>query len=423
MSAPSSTVPVGNPPMPESIRFGASATTESINNSIRRKRFSKMFYLLCVLISLLSVVVLVVLLVSIVVQGHSRLTPGLLKGSHSALAPETSGMYPAIIGSISICAVCALAALPLGIGTAIFLEEFKPSHRLLRYLHGFINLNISNLAGVPSIVYGLLGLSLFVFMFNLFGQIQVNESSGTELMGVKRFYQVLTLGGGGHTVLVPQEDLDQPTIRVTEPIDAIDRDGNTIAISVWNPKSGDPKPKDKQVRRRTVKLNQVGGAYAETSWYYFRVPFGRSFLAAGLTLSLVILPIVIIASQESLRGVSPSLREASYGLGATKWQTVRNVTLPAAVPGIMTGAILAMGRAIGEAAPILVVLGATVAKNTGPQNLMDSVVTMPVLIFNWAGLQQATYQQLAAAAIIVLLVVLLLMNSIAIYLRQKMRLE
>jgi len=421
----SSAAPANDSPMPipESIRMGASATKESTDNSNRRRRTSKLFYLLCIAISLLSVVVLVVLLVSIVYQGHSRLTPTLLQGSHSALAPETSGMSPAIIGSISICAVCAIAALPLGIGTAIFLEEFKPTNRYLRYLHGFINLNISNLAGVPSIVYGLLGLSLFVFMFNIFGQIQVNESSGTEIMGVQRFYQVLTLGGGGHTILVPQTDNSQPTIQISEPIQAVDRDGNPIAISVWDPKSGVAKPSDPAVRRRTVRLNQVGGAYAKTSWNYFRIPFGRSFLAAGLTLSLVILPIVIIASQESLRSVSPSLREASYGLGATKWQTVRNVSLPAALPGIMTGSILAMGRAIGEAAPILVVLGATVAKNTGPQNLMDNVVTMPVLIFHWAGLQQATYQELAAAAIIVLLVVLLLMNSIAIYLRQKMRVE
>lgn len=410
-------------PIPESIRLGASATKESTNNSNRRRRKSKLFYLLCIAISLLSVVVLAVLLISIVYQGHTRLTPTLLKGSHSALAPETSGMYPAIIGSISICAVCAIAALPLGIGTAIFLEEFKPTNRYLRYLHGFINLNISNLAGVPSIVYGLLGLSLFVFMFDIFGQIQVNESSGTEIMGVERFYQVLSLGGGGHTILVPQTDNTQPTLQVSGPIQAVDRQGHPIEISVWNPKSGDPKPSDPAVRQRTVRLNQVGGAYAKTSWNYFRIPFGRSFLAAGLTLSLVILPIVIIASQESLRSVSPSLREASYGLGATKWQTVRNVSLPAALPGIMTGSILAMGRAIGEAAPILVVLGATVAKNTGPQNLMDNVVTMPVLIFHWAGLQQATYQELAAAAIIVLLVVLLLMNSAAIYLRQKMRVE
>lgn len=135
----------------------------------------------------------------------------------------------------------------------------------------------------------------------------------------------------------------------------------------------------------------------------------------------MILPVIIIASQEALRGVSPALREASLGLGATTWQTTRNVCLPSAMPGIMTGAILAMGRAIGEAAPILVVLGAAVAKNTGPQNLMDSVVTMPVLIFNWAGRPQEVYQELAAAAIIVLLIVLLILNSVAIFVRQKMQ--
>lgn len=409
--------------IPKSIRQGATATEESILNSKRRKRRSRMFYGLCVCISLVSVVVLIVLLISIAFQGQSRLTPQLIQGSPSTIDPESSGMYPAIVGSLSILVVCALAALPLGIGTAIFLEEFKPTNVWLRRLHGFINLNIANLAGVPSIVYGLLGLSLFVFMFNVFGQIKVNESNGTELMGVARFYQVLTLQGGGDTVLIPQTDPSQQSITVTEPIDAVDRDGNTFRLNVWSRASGEPKPTDPDVLHRTVAAGKTGGAYAKTRWYYFRVPFGRSFLAAGLTLSLVVLPIVIIASQESLRSVSPSLREASYGLGATKWQTVQNVSLPAAIPGILTGAILAMGRAIGEAAPILVVLGATVAKNTGPQNLMDNVVTMPVLIFHWAGMPQATYQQLAAAAIIVLLVVLLAMNSVAIYLRQKMRPE
>jgi phosphate transport system permease protein len=410
-------------PAPEAIRHGAASTEEAMKNSERRKRNSKMFYGLCILISALSVVVLIVLLVSIGVQGGSHLTPQLLKGTHSTLDPKSSGMYPAIVGSLAICLLCALSALPLGIGTAIFLEEFKPTNRWLQYLHSFINLNISNLAGVPSIVYGLLGLSLFVFMFNQFGQIKVNESAGTELMGVERFYQVLTLAGGGDSVLIPQTDLDQATIKVTEPLMAVDREGNEFQLNIWDPASGVPKPTDRATQHRTVRLGQGGGAYAKTRWNYFRIPFGRSFLAAGLTLSLVILPIVIIATQESLRSVSPSLREASYGLGATRWQTVRNVSLPAAIPGILTGAILAMGRAIGEAAPILVVLGADVAKTTGPQNLMDNLVTMPVLIFHWAGDPQATYQHLAAAAIIVLLVVLLLMNSIAIYFRQKMRLE
>ncbi|MEM9644850.1 MAG: ABC transporter permease subunit, partial [Planctomycetota bacterium] len=145
------------------------------------------------------------------------------------------------------------------------------------------------------------------------------------------------------------------------------------------------------------------------------------FLAGGLTLGLVILPIVIISSQEALRGVPLALREASSGLGATTWQTTRFVSLPAAVPGILTGVILAMGRAIGEAAPILIVLGAAIAKDSGPKHLMDNAVTMPLLIFDWAGRQQASFQQLAAAAIIVLLVVLLMLNGVAIYLRQRIQ--
>ncbi|MEM6980501.1 MAG: ABC transporter permease subunit [Planctomycetota bacterium] len=405
--------------LPEDLQRGSA--TAATDNSRRRKLYSRLFYVLCVLISLLSVVVLVVLLVSIGWQGRHCLTPNLIRNAHSELAPETAGMGPAIVGSVGILGICALAALPLGIGTAIFLEEFKPTNQALRAMHGFIQLNIANLAGVPSIVYGLLGLSLFVFMFNIFGQIRVNESNGVELMGVKRYYQLLTLAGGGHTVLIPQTDASQTTLTVTGPLQGVDRGGNPIDVAVWQP--GTPKPTDPAVRQRTVKLGRVGGEYAETGWNYFRVPFGRSFLAAGLTLSLVILPVVIIASQESLRSVAPSLREASYGLGATTWQTVRNVSLPAALPGILTGSILAMSRAIGEAAPVLVVLGATVAKNSGPEHLMDNVVTMPVLIFNWAGRQQATYQELAAAAIIVLLVVLLLMNSVAIFLRQRMRIE
>ncbi len=397
------------------------------NGSRRRSRTSVAFYVCCVIVAMLSVAVLVVLLVSIGVQGWSRLSWDLLSNSHSELEPETAGMWPSIVGSLFILAVCAAVALPLGIGTAIFLEEFQPKNKLLRWLHSFVQINIANLAGVPSIVYGLLGLSLFVYMFNFFGQIQVNQPGGIELMGVSRYYQVLTIAGGGHTVLIPASDHTSPgeeiasTITIDEPIDAVDAGGNPVPLELW--KRGTPKPDDPAVRRRTVRAGQSGGLYAKTQWNYFRLPFGRSFLAAGLTLSLVILPVIIIASQEALRSVSPSLREASLGLGSTTWQTVRGVSLPAAMPGIMTGAILAMGRAIGEAAPVLVVLGAAVAKDTGPKNLMDNVVTMPVLIYNWAGRQQATYQELAASAIIVLLVVLLLMNSIAIYLRQRMRLS
>lgn len=383
-----------------------------------RKRISGAFYVVCVSVAFASVLVLAVLLTSISFQAQGRLSADLLRNAHSELKPASSGMAPAIIGSLAVCFVCALFALPLGVGTAIFLEEFRPKSKALRWAHGFIQLNIANLAGVPSIVYGLLGLSVFVYMFNVFGRIQVNETSGMELFGVKHYYQVLSLESG-QTVFLPRTDPDQDRIRIEEATSGFDASGDPIEVEVWTP--GTPQPTDPAVRRRTVRKGAVGGEYLDRSWYYFRLPFGQSFLAAGLTLALVILPIVIISSQEALRSVSPSLREASAGLGATTWQTARNVTLPAAIPGIMTGVILALGRAIGEAAPILVVLGATVAKESGPEHLMDTAVTMPVLIFNWAGRQQDEFQQLAAAAIVVLLVVLLLLNSLAVYLRHRMQ--
>ncbi|MCO8120762.1 phosphate ABC transporter permease PstA [Stieleria sp. TO1_6] len=384
----------------------------------RRKQFSAAFYALCVAIALLSVAILVVLLMSIGIEGQSRLSTDLLTRSHSELQPQRSGMWPAIVGSLLVCGTCGLLALPLGIGTAIFLEEFKPRNRWLLRLRSFVQLNVSNLAGVPSIVYGLLGLTMFVYMFNLFGQIQVNQSSGWELMGAKHLYQVLTLEPD-HAVFIPQTNRNQNQITIDRPLDGLDQDWNPIAIDVWAP--GTPQPKDPEVRRRTVAAGTTGGTVTDKAWYYFRLPLDRSFLAGGLTLGLVILPIIIIASQEALRSVPSSLREASLGLGATNWQTVRDVTFPAAVPGIMTGAILAMGRAIGEAAPILMVLGATISKESGPRHLMDNAVTMPVLIFNWAGRQQQEFKQLSAAAIIVLLVTLLILNSVAILIRHKIQ--
>ena len=384
----------------------------------KRKRLSRIFYGFCIAIALVSVIILVVLLMAIWTQGQGRLSADLLTRSHSELEIERSGMWPSIIGSLFVCGVCAMFAMPLGVGTAVFLEEFQPTNKVLRWLHGFVQLNISNLAGVPSIVYGLLGLTVFVYMFNVFGQIKVNESSGWEIMGYRHLYQVLTLEPG-QVVFMPQDDPNERQITVSEPFQAYDANGDLVDIAIWQP--GTAKPKDSDVRRRTVRAGAIGGTITEKSWYYFRLPFDKSFLAGGLTLALVILPIIIIASQESLRSVSPSLREASFGLGATTWQTVRNVTLPAALPGIMTGAILAMGRAIGEAAPILVVLGATVAKSTGPEHLMDNAVTMPVLIYNWAGRQQDAFRELSAAAIVVLLIVLLILNATAIYIRHKVQ--
>jgi phosphate transport system permease protein len=202
----------------------------------------------------------------------------------------------------------ALFTVFLGVGAAIYLEEYAPETRLT----AFIEANIANLAGVPSIVYGLLGLAIFV---------------------------------------------------------------------------------------RGIQL-------------------GASLLAGALTLTLLILPIVIISTQEALRAVPDSQRRAAYGVGATQWEVIRDVVLPAALPGIMTGTILSLSRAIGETAPILMV-GAATSMFTVPYSLTGPFSAMPMQIFDWARLPEAEFQHVAAAGIVVLLTVLLLMNATAIYIRYR----
>jgi phosphate transport system permease protein len=254
----------------------------------------------------LAVVLLGMLLWSIIEPGASWLSWHLITDMPSRRA-KAAGMNSAIWGSIWIVAASGLVSFVLGLGTAIYLEEYAPQNRWT----DFVQTNISNLAGVPSIVYGLLGLVVFV------------------------------------------------------------------------------------------------------DW----MRMGRSLLAGGLTLGLLILPVVVIASREAIRAVPLSLRQASYGLGATKWQTVRHHVMPAAFPGILTGMILAMSRAIGETAPLIVVGGASQVLYR-PDSPFSSFMVMPLQIFNWTGRPQEDFEHLAAAAIIVLMIVLLVMNSIAIGLRQ-----
>jgi phosphate transport system permease protein len=158
----------------------------------------------------------------------------------------------------------------------------------------------------------------------------------------------------------------------------------------------------------------------EESLLFLRIPFGSSVLAGGLTLMLVILPIVIISTQEALRAVPPSLRAGAQALGATPWQTVWGITLPAAVPGIMTGAILAMSRAIGESAPLLVA-GAALLLFSTPNNLMSDFAVLPLQIYNWAERSGSAFQEIAAGAIIVQLVVLLAFNGVAVLIRQRLQ--
>jgi len=249
--------------------------------------------------------------------------------------PHKAGIRAPLWGSIWVCAICGIVALPIGIATAIYLEEFAPKNRLTN----FIRLNISNLSGVPSIVYGIIGLTAFARLFSIFGTAR-----------------------------------DQPGFEFGTP----------------------------------------------EQWFYLRLPFGSGVLAGGLTLMLVVLPIVIISSQEALRAVPGTLRQGALAMGSTRWQMVWRMTLPASIPSIMTGAILAMSRAIGEAAPLLV-LGVPLFMRRTPENLMSDFTVLPLQIYRWAADPRQDFRDLAASGIIVLLVVLLSFNAIAIFIRQKLQ--
>ncbi len=297
----------------------------------RRLLTNRAFLSVCLASTTLAVAVLCALIISVAVDGWGSLSWDFLD-SFASRKPEKAGIKAALFGSLWVVATCALTAIPIGVGTAVYLEEFAPKNRVTR----FIQLNITNLAGVPSIVYGIIGLTAFSRMF-----------------GVFRLDEPVTLGN------------------------------------------------------------------SETFWF-LQFPFGPSVLAAGLTLMLVILPVMIVSSQEALRSVPATLRQGSLAMGATTWQTVWRLTLPAAIPTIITGTILAISRAIGEAAPLLVVGAALLIFRT-PENLMSSFTVLPLQIFNWAGRPQAGFHAIAAAAIIVQLVLLILFNGTAVALRLRLQ--
>jgi phosphate transport system permease protein len=294
---------------------------------------NRAFLITCLLATNVAMLVLAVLLISIFWQGWDTLSWKFIT-SFASRKPSEAGILAPLMGSVWVCSICGLVALPLGVGTAVFLEEFARKSRFTR----IVQTNIMNLAGVPSIVYGILGLTAFARMFGAFGT-NVDEA--------------ITLGD-------------------------------------------------------------------EESLLFLRLPFGSSVLAGGLTLMLVILPVVIISTQEALRAVPSSLRAGAFALGATRWQTVWGITLPAAIPGIITGAILSMSRAIGESAPLLVLGGLLLVFNT-PENLMSDFAILPLQIYNWAGRPQDDFHAIAASAIIVQLAVLLLFNGVAVFIRQKLQ--
>lgn len=373
-----------------------------------RQFWDKAFRLLCLFVASISILFLVVLLGSVLVMGVKTLNWNFLTHYPEPL-PKDAGIGPAIWGTVWVCIVCGFLALPIGVATAIFLEEFKPRSQWLRKFHSFIQLNITNLAGVPSVVYGILGLTLFVSMAGMFGSPKEPAVS----VGVEYYDQFFT--AGEKALLIPIEDSSAPPTVVTEGMKAMNIDGEWVDVNVV--KSRRRLPKDDEARKYALIAGRESGRIEKGSWYYFRLPFGRSVLAGAFTLMLVILPVVIISSQEAIRAVPRSLREAGLGLGATPWQVVRNVTLPAAIPGIMTGAILSMSRAIGEAAPILILAGA-VFLTASPGNLMDNFTVMPLQIYDWASRPIKEFHNLAASGIILLLGILFAFNSLAVIIRQ-----
>lgn len=281
--------------------------TAVMKRMTKRITFNKVWKALFFLATTFALVMLAILLYRILTQGAGHLSLDFLMNFASRFA-DKAGIKAALVGSIWLMGVVAPVSILLGVGTAIYLEEYAKKTRL----NDFIRMNISNLAGVPSIVFGLLGLTIFVRMLEL----------------------------------------------------------------------------------------------------------GKSILAAGFTMSLLILPVIIVAAQEAIRAVPNEQREASYGMGATKWQTILRVVLPAAIPGILTGSILALSRAIGETAP-LVVLGIPVILQFLPDGLLSQFTALPMQIYDWAKRPQEAFQYVAAAGILVLMTVLLLMNSIAIFIRNK----
>ena len=272
-----------------------------------RSLMGKIFYSLFFVAILTSIGGLTILLFQVFSDGLPWLSLDLL-WNYPSRHPEQAGLKSSLMGTLWLMGLTGIFTIPVGLGAAIYLEEYAVKSKLTT----IIEVNISNLAGVPSIVYGLLGLALFV------------------------------------------------------------------------------------------------------QW----MALGRSLLAGALTMSLLILPIVILASREAIRAVPLTYRDAAYALGATQWQVIKNVVLPLASPGILTGIILGMSRAIGETAPVIAI-SALVYMTFIPSSPMDRFTVLPIQIYNWVSRPQDEFRGLAAGGIIILLVVLLSMNTIAVYIRNK----
>ncbi|MGQ0627287.1 MAG: PstA family ABC transporter permease [Phycisphaerales bacterium] len=398
---------------------------------------NRLFLGICVGITALCVAVLVVLLWSVVAQGTRFLSLDFLKLAPSR-KPSLTGFMPAIWGSVWVCATCIVIALPMGVGSAIFLEEYKPKARWLKRLHGFVQLNIRNLAGVPSIVYGIIGLTCFVRMFGLFGspneamydrmvRLELRSGEVVQALRVDDTDTTLTIDSPRQgRMVIDRADIVHESEVLAHTHVFVLSDGTTLRGKLQSVENGHvTMDTGEGAQARVIPCATVASYSTENmvrfgregSVFFVRFPFGGSVLAGGLTLALVVLPTIIIASCEALRAVPNSLRQGAFAIGCTRWQTVRMMVLPSALPGIMTGTILAMSRAIGEAAPLLVV-GGFLFITFAPVNLMSDFAAMPLQIYNWAQRPQVEFHQVAATGIIVLMTVLLCFNGAAIVVRQ-----
>ena len=396
-------------------------------------RISKdtIFRRMCIAVASVSVLILAFLLGSILMSGVPALSWTLLTGSPEP-DPENAGMWPAMMGTLWVCAMCSLITLPLGIGTAILIEEFTPRNAFAKKVFHLIQLNITNLAGVPSVVYGILGLTAFVSMFSLFRNSDDNLGPSVEVGAVyydqfsnlasDPFLETGDLDVPERFFLLPVQSRDAPPVVPETGMLAYENQASgltqveIIAIDTFT----EEPSKDPDALGRTIDKNATAGRLSEKQWYYLRLPFGRGVIAGALTLMLVILPVIIISTQEALRAVPATLRAAALGLGSTPWQVVWNVTLPSAVPGIMTGSILAISRAIGETAPILIIAGIVYIRSA-PQHLMDDYTVMPLQIYNWTSRPQEDFHAIAAGGIVVLLAILLSFNAVAVFIRHRMQ--
>jgi phosphate transport system permease protein len=294
---------------------GAQIAARAGRNAIPRagssdRAFSAFFRALMYAAVFLTILALVTLLYDVASDGLPKLSGDFLTRFPSRVIPARSGIQSALYGTLWLMVICAVIVVPLGVATAVYLEEYADR---TKWWNRFIEVNIQNLAAVPSVVYGILGLAFIV--------------------------------------------------------------------------------------RGPIGL-------------------GRTILAGGITLSLLVLPVVIIVAREAIRGVPSSIREGSLALGATQWQTIWKQVLPGAIAGIATGVILALSRAIGETAPLLVI-GAGVNLRFNPDGLGSAFTALPIQIFAWTQDPNRVFVDLAAATIVVMMVVLLLMNSVAIFLRNR----